>query len=243
MYVSAAFIAIGNELLSGRTQDTNLNYLAKELTVRGINILEARFIRDDETSIITNIQDLSPKYTYVFTSGGIGPTHDDITSLSISKALNLPYTINQKAYDILQHFYTSQGKELNTARLKMTYMPENANLIANSITAAPGFIVDNIYVMAGIPSIFKVMVDEVVKCLIGGDIIESRSLNLDVPEGVLASDLSDIQALFNDVEIGSYPQIEMQKTSIVMRSSNINKLEECFNTIKQRFAIYLQKVS
>ena len=154
---NASMLIIGDELLSGRTQDTNMYYLANELTEVGINLSEARFIRDDTATIVANIVELSTRFDYLFTSGGIGPTHDDITTDCVAQAFGKQVTIRSDAFKILKKYYDEKGIELNEARLRMARIPETADLIENSISGAPGYIIENVYVMAGVPKIFKSM--------------------------------------------------------------------------------------
>ena len=154
---TAAVLLIGNELLSGRTKDVNLHFLATELTGMGITLRESRLVVDEEKEIISAVNALRNRYDYVFTTGGIGPTHDDITCESIAKAFNSPYVLNEEAKKILENYYESLGKELNESRLRMAHIPEGAALILNPISHAPGFIIGNVIVMAGIPSVMQAM--------------------------------------------------------------------------------------
>ena len=203
--ITAAYIMIGDEILSGRTKDENLNFLAENLTKIGINLKEVRIVPDDEQQIIEAIQNLKNKYNYIFTTGGIGPTHDDITADSIAKALNKKLVINQKAKEILINHY---GKDnINEALLKMAMMPQKVKLLENPIGAAPSFMVENIIVMAGIPKMMKLMFNSSLEFLDFGDKILSKELKLNVTESIIAKDLSDLQNKFPDVTIGSYPFI------------------------------------
>ncbi|MEZ5691088.1 MAG: competence/damage-inducible protein A [Rickettsiales bacterium] len=228
----AAMIVIGNEILSGRTQDKNINFLADSLNKQGITLSEVRIIPDDEQMIIDTVKDYSEKYDYVFTTGGIGPTHDDITSLSIAKAFDKKYILNKDAEEILLNYY---GKDnLNEARLKMAHMPEGATLLHNPVSAAPGFIIDNIYVMAGVPSIMRAMFDSIKGVLKGGKIVLSKTISSFITEGTLAKELTSIQNNFPDVEIGSYPFIENSRlgTSVVCRSSDESRLNLCSSEVE-----------
>ena len=158
---SAAMLVIGDELLSGRTHDANMHYLAKELTEIGINLTEARFIRDDPAAIVSSIIELSKRFDYLFTSGGIGPTHDDITTDCVAEAFEKKASIRSDALKILQEYYDGKDIELNEARLRMARIPETAELIDNPISAAPGYVIENVYVMAGVPKIFQSMLKTV----------------------------------------------------------------------------------
>ena len=170
---TAAIIIIGNEILSGRTQDKNINYLAKGLNELGIILKEVRVIPDDEQVIIETLNALRAVHDYIFTSGGIGPTHDDITADAVAKAFSLPLILHEEAFARLKKHYATKGVELNDSRKKMAYTPQGATLIDNSISAAPGFIIDNVYVMAGVPSIMQVMFDSIAQTLTGGAKVES----------------------------------------------------------------------
>ena len=220
--INAAFIIIGDEILSGRTIDKNLNFLAKELTKIGINLKEVRVVSDNESEIIFAVNSLRYKFDYIFTSGGIGPTHDDITSISIAKAFDDKLIKNQEAEQILINHY---GKEnINKARLKMAFVPSQAKLLDNPISSAPGFMIDNVIVMAGVPKIMQAMFFAVSKNLKIGDKIISKEIKTNLTEGIIAKDLAILQKEFVNVSIGSYPFAE--GTSLVFRSINIEELEE-----------------
>ena len=200
--LTAAVLLIGNELLSGRTQDTNLRELALMLGKKGIDLVETRVVKDKEDHIIKAVQELSQTYTYVFTTGGIGGTHDDITASCIAKAFNHPLETNTQALKILQDYY---GEHLNAARARMALMPQGASLILNPSSAAPGFQIKNTFVLAGFPSILKVMLDDVKTKIDQGPPLQARSVTCELPEGTIADDLSHIQDIHKEVEIGSYP--------------------------------------
>ncbi len=226
---TACIIIIGNEILSGRTLDTNKNYLCKELTAIGIDVLEARVVKDDEKQIISSVNELRKKYNYVFTTGGIGPTHDDITSNSIAKAFKVKLIKNKKALNILKKFYNLNN--LNQARQKMAYLPKGSELLYNPITKAAGFRIKNVYVMAGIPEIMKAMFLNIVKKLKRGLPEVSKTLLFNLPESSIAEHLSNIQNNYKEVEIGSYPFMSGKKrgVNIVLRSQNkklIKKVEK-----------------
>ena len=225
--MKAALIIIGNEILSGRTQDQNLSYLANWLNEIGIQLSEVRVIRDEEEVIVKTVNYLRETYSYVFTTGGIGPTHDDITSLSIAKAFDVELEVNDKALSILKEYY--KDSELTDARMKMTMIPKGAELVENPISKAPGFKMKNVFVMAGIPSIMQGMLEGARKHLKGGDIIKSTSFDVFTPESNVAEELAELQKNYPGVEIGSYPFSKEGKfgTSLVLRSKDEELLKKC----------------
>lgn len=229
---NACLIIIGNEILSGRTQDKNIGFIASSLNETGIILAEVRIIPDVTQTIIDTVNSCRGRFDYIFTTGGIGPTHDDITSASIAQAFNAPLIRNAEAEALLEKHY---GREkLNAARLKMADIPEGARLIYNPVSAAPGFIMENVYVMAGVPSIMQAMFDNIKGELKGGANILSATISVYVTEGVIAEGLTEIQKQFPEVEIGSYPFIRGQKlgTSLVCRSADKGKLDSCYATLK-----------
>ncbi len=223
--VTAAAIVIGNEILSGRTQDTNSNWIAKELTRYGIRLIEVRVIPDIEETIVDTLNELRTKVNYVFTTGGIGPTHDDITAACVAKAFGVELERNQEAHEILENHY---GDDLTEARDSMAIMPVGVKLIENPVSAAPGFVLDNVHVMAGIPNIMKVMLDAVLNNLELGTPLLSNTITCTIPESEISEELSSIQDTYPDVEIGSYPNFRGGKTglSVVLRSSNEDLLKK-----------------
>ena len=231
--MKAALIIIGNEILSGRTKDKNLAYLAEWLNEIGIQLYEVRVIRDDEKEIIDCVNLLRKKYDYVFTTGGIGPTHDDITTESIAKAFNVELETNPEALKILQSYY-KEG-ELNEARLKMTLLPNGAELVENPVTKAPGFKMENVFVMAGIPSIMQGMLEGAKAFLKVGNKMTSKSIDVFMPESYVAEELSKMQDNYPEVEIGSYPFNKEGQfgTSLVMRSANLDILERCASDVAE----------
>ena len=231
--VNAAILIIGNEILSGRTQDTNTSTLATWLNSIGVKIGEVRVIPDVEETIISTLNHLRRVYNYVFTTGGIGPTHDDITAESVSKAFGLKYEIHKEAYKILEAYY--KPGEFNKGRQKMVWMPSNANLILNPTSGAPGFNVENVYCLPGVPSILKSMLGGLKNAIVGGDPIISKTINLRTVESEIADSLTKVQNENKDVEIGSYPFFQAGKlgVSIVLRSENQSKIEECNSKILQ----------
>lgn len=231
--ITACLIIIGNEILSGRTQDKNIQFLATRLNESGIVLKEVRVIPDDEPTIIDTVNSMRALHDYAFTTGGIGPTHDDITSEAIAKAFNTKLTLHPEALKrLLKHY--AEG-DLNEARKKMAYVPEGATLIDNPVSSAPGFQMDNVYVMAGVPRIMQAMFDGIKHQLKGGDIIESRQLSVYLPEGKIAQGFSDLQNNYPEIEMGSYPFIRQDRlgTSLVLRGSDIPQLEKAFAGLEE----------
>ncbi len=222
----AAMVVIGNEILSGRTQDKNINYVACKLVDKGIVLAEVRVIPDDEDTIIATIHDLKKSVDYIFTSGGIGPTHDDITADSVAKAFDAALETHDQAYQILLDHYGEE--EFTPARQKMAKTPVGADLIPNPVSAAPGFVIENVYVMAGVPSIFQAMVDHVVIGLQGGPVIKSHNVPSRFAESTIAPGLAEIQTKFDAVDIGSYPYFKDGElgVNVVLRSSNETLLSQ-----------------
>ena len=225
--VNATILIIGNEILSGRTQDTNTSTLAIWLNSIGVKVQEVRVIPDIEEKIIDTINTLRKQSDYVFTTGGIGPTHDDITAQSISKAFGLKYEIHKEAFKILEAYY--KPGEFNEGRQKMVWMPENANLILNPTSGAPGFSVENVFCLPGVPSILKSMLGSLTNTIIGGEPILSLTISLRTVESEIAESLTKVQNENQDVEIGSYPFFHAGKlgVSIVIRSENQLKIDNC----------------
>ena len=229
--VNAAILIIGNEILSGRTQDTNTSTLATWLNSIGVKVGEVRVIPDVEQTIIDVLNLLRSEYNYVFTTGGIGPTHDDITAQSVSKAFGIKYEIHKEAYKILEAYY--KPGEFNEGRQKMVWMPENANLILNPTSGAPGFSVKNVFCLPGVPSILKSMLGGLKNEIVGGKPILSLTVSLKTVESEIADSLTKVQNNNQDVEIGSYPFFHAGKlgVSIVIRSEDQTKIDECSSQI------------
>ena len=229
--VNAAILIIGNEILSGRTQDTNTSTLAKWLNSIGVNVAEVRVIPDHEKTIIETLNILRKSNDYVFTTGGIGPTHDDITASSVSKAFGLKYEIHKEAFKILEAYYNPG--EFNEGRQKMVWMPHNAELILNPTSGAPGFSVENVFCLPGVPSILKSMLGGLKQKIIGGDPILSHTISLRTIESEIANSLSEVQDQNKDVEIGSYPFFHAGKlgVSIVLRSENQSRINNCISQV------------
>ncbi|MGV6801133.1 MAG: competence/damage-inducible protein A [bacterium] len=208
MSKTAVIIAIGDELLSGRTRDANIHYLAKWLNQRGIALCEVRIIADQEQAIIETVNDVRRRFDYIFTSGGIGPTHDDITAPSIAKALKRKFIQNAQAVQLLTAYYTKRGEALTEIRARMTYMPEKVRLIKNKVSGAPGFQVENIFVMAGVPQIFQAMVEELANFIEIGQADFAMTVRGRGVESQIAPDLEKIVMANPAIRIGSYPSIE-----------------------------------
>ena len=225
--IFAGIIVIGNEILSGRTQDTNTSTISIWLNSLGIKVKEVRTIPDSEKIIIETVNELRKKYKYIFTTGGIGPTHDDITASSISKAFNLKYGPHKEAMALLEKYY--KPGEFNEGRQKMAWMPTTADLIYNPTSGAPGFNVENVFCLPGVPSILKSMLAGIVNKLIGGEPIISQTINLRTVESEISKSLSKVQYDNKDVDIGSYPFFRAGRlgVAIVLRSTEQNKIDKC----------------
>ncbi len=229
--VNAAILIIGNEILSGRTQDTNTSTLAKWLNSIGVKVNEVRIIPDKEEIIVETLNILRRSNNYVFTTGGIGPTHDDITAQSVAKAFGLKYELHKEGYRILDAYY--KPGEFNEGRQKMIWMPENAELILNPTSGAPGFSIENVFCLPGVPSIMKSMLGGLKNKIIGGEPILSYTISLKTVESEIANSLTKVQEQNQDVEIGSYPFFHagMLGVSIVLRSENQSKIDNCNSQI------------
>jgi molybdenum cofactor synthesis domain-containing protein len=229
--VNAAILIIGNEILSGRTQDTNTSTLAIWLNSIGVKVNEVRIIADIEKIIIDTLNILRKTNNYVFTTGGIGPTHDDITAESVSKTFNRKYEIHKEAFKILEAYY--KPGEFNDGRQKMVWMPQNAELILNPTSGAPGFSVENVFCLPGVPSILKSMLGGLKNRIVGGEPILSHTISLRTVESEIADSLTEVQNKNQDVEIGSYPFFHAGKlgVSIVLRSEDQLKIKNCNSQI------------
>ena len=231
--VTAAIIVIGDEILSGRTKDKNIGYIAEHCTNIGIQLQEVRIVPDDEDVIVDAINTLRARYSYVFTTGGIGPTHDDITADSVAKAFGVGIDVDQRALDLMMPAFKKRGVELTPARLRMARIPDGAVLVENSISTAPGFMLENVITMAGIPNIMQVMLDAVTPRLRKGRMMHSHSIDVDQPEGGIADLLKAHQAIYPDVPMGSYPTIRNGRpcTQLVLRSIDAPRLEEAYKEL------------
>lgn len=227
--VTAALLIIGNEILSGRTRDANLPHIAKTLNEVGVRLMEVRIVPDIESEIVAAVNALRTRHDYVFTTGGIGPTHDDITAECIARAFDRPLIRNPEALDRLQRHYAEVGLALTEARLRMANTPEDVELIDNPISSAPGFRIENVFVMAGVPSIMQAMLDSVKGGLRGGRPVLSRSIRCNLGEGTIAAGLGAIQQRYPEVDIGSYPRFtgvsDGFRVTLVLRHTEAERLE------------------
>ena len=229
---TACVILIGNELLSGRTKDANLAHIAETLNEWGVRLREARVIADVEATIVATVNECRAAYDYVFTTGGIGPTHDDITAASIAKAFGVGLEIDQKTFEAMAAHYDDPA-DFNEARQKMCYIPEGASLIENAVSTAPGFQIENVFVMAGIPSIMRAMMDTLKNRLVGGQPVRSRTVNAFLPEGAVAAGLAAVQDAYPGIDIGSYPFYNKGRfgTSLVLRGTEDQPLDEATGAV------------
>ena len=230
---TAAVLLIGDEILSGRTKDKNLGFIADYMTALGIDLREARLVPDVEDEIVAALNALRHRYTYVFTTGGIGPTHDDITADAVAKAFGVPCEHDPRAVDILLAYFKEAGREPNEARMRMARMPRGASLIDNPVSRAPGFQIGNVFVMAGVPKIMNAMMEDVARRLTPGVPMRSRQVEFRGGEGDAAQPLGQIQKLFPAVVIGSYPfqAADGFATNLVLRSRDDGALEEAYQAV------------
>ena len=235
---TAAMLVIGDEILSGRTRDANMHYLAGQLTEVGIDLCEVRVVSDSAPAIVAAVRALSTTYDSVFTSGGIGPTHDDITADCIAEAFGAAIDVREDARALLAAFYEASGRDLNAARLRMARIPEGAALIDNPVSVAPGFTLENVHVMAGAPSVFKAMVASVLPKLTGGAPLISVSTRIERGEGDIAGPLGALAAEFPALSMGSYPfqQDGVHGANIVMRGTDEAQLAEAKAKLEALFA-------
>lgn len=234
---TAAMIVIGDEILSGRTRDINMHHLAKELVLIGIDLSETRFIPDQADVIMQTINELRERYTHVFTSGGIGPTHDDITADCVARAFDVPIDIREDARQALAENYANPEKDLTPTRLRMARIPDGAKLIANPVSKAPGFSLENVHVMAGVPMIFEAMLQQLLPTLQTGKKLLSETINLLGKEGDIANALGQIAKDNPDTSIGSYPYYENDVfgCNVVVRTSDSARLKTVASAIKKQF--------
>ena len=234
--VTAALLVIGDEILSGRTKDKNIGYVADYLTALGIDLLEVRIVGDEEGAIVDAINALRHRYTYVFTTGGIGPTHDDITADCVAKAFGVSIDVDPRALAILQERMATTGIEMNEARLRMCRIPKGADLVLNKVSAAPGMWIGNVIVMAGVPTIMQAMLDEVAPKLKTSVRILSETIRADAREGDIGTQLGDIAKANPQVTIGSYPFFDPQhgpNTNVVLRARDAEKLAVAKQAVEQ----------
>jgi molybdenum cofactor synthesis domain-containing protein len=233
----AAMLVIGDEILSGRTRDSNMHHLAKELSKHGIALTEVRVVPDDRVAIVDALRALSERHDAVFTSGGIGPTHDDITADAVAEAMGARIDVRDDARALLQAHYDRMGTELNAARLRMARIPEGATLIDNPVSAAPGFTLGNVHVMAGVPEVFEAMVASVLPTLAGGPPMLSQSLRVMRGEGDIAADLAALADLFPDLSIGCYPfrKDGAFGAHVVLRGTDPGRLDAAMTRLSSLF--------
>jgi molybdenum cofactor synthesis domain-containing protein len=225
--VTAGLLVIGDEILSGRTKDKNIGYIAEYLTGIGIDLREVRVVADEEEAIVEALNALRLRYTYVFTTGGIGPTHDDITADSVAKAFDVPIDYDLRAVAIMRERFAAMGTEMNEARMRMTRIPAGADLVLNKISAAPGFWIGNVIVMAGVPAIMQAMLDEVAPKLKTGAKMLSETVRADLREGDIGTELGAVAKAHPQVTIGSYPFFDEARgpnTNVVIRARDARKL-------------------
>ena len=219
---TACVLIIGNEILSGRTQDVNLNFLASSLNELGVRLVEARIIADVESAIISGVNECRAMYEYVFTTGGIGPTHDDITAECIAEAFGVELEQHVEARRLIAELCEKNGVELNQARLRMANVPKGATLVYNPVSGAPGFKMENVFVLAGVPRIMRDMFEGCESHLVGGSVMKSLTVVAYLAEGIVAEPLRQLQAGYDDVEMGSYPFYQDGRfgTNLVLRSAD-----------------------
>ncbi|RYE47993.1 MAG: competence/damage-inducible protein A [Hyphomicrobiales bacterium] len=236
--VTAALVVIGDEILSGRTKDVNIGATANFCTELGIELREVRVVSDVEDDIIAAVNAVRARYTYVFTTGGIGPTHDDITADAVAKAFGVKLPINDEARAMLEARWKQTGTEVNEARLRMARIPEGGTLIVNSVSAAPGFRIGNVHVMAGVPKIMLAMLEAIAPTLQGGRKVKSVTIRCGVGEGTIGGPLGRLQDEFPDVKMGSYPQMGQTfvMTELVLRSSDEARLAEAAGRVREMVA-------
>ena len=234
---TAAMLVIGDEILSGRTRDSNMHHLAQELTRMGIDLREARVISDDADAITETVRDLSARYDHLFTSGGIGPTHDDITAQNVARAFERPIGVRDDARAILEAHYAARGQEVNEARLRMARIPDGATLIENPVSAAPGFTLENVHVMAGVPAIFQAMLQGLLPRLTGGTPLLSQSRPVFRGEGDVAEELTRIAGRYPALSLGSYPfhKDGHHGTHIVVRGHDAAQVEAAMADLSAAF--------
>jgi molybdenum cofactor synthesis domain-containing protein len=220
--ITAAVLVIGDEILSGRTRDTNTSYIAEHLTAIGIDLREVRVVADDPAAIVEAVNALRARYRYVLTTGGIGPTHDDITADCIAAAFGVTIDVDPRALALMKPYYERRGLELTPPRLRMARIPAGAELIENSVSIAPGFMIGNVVVMAGVPAVMQVMLDAVTPRLEKGRPMRAAAIDLGVPEGEIAELLADHQKAYPGVSMGSYPTFRSGRPTVqlVLRSTD-----------------------
>lgn len=234
--VTAALVVIGDEILSGRTADLNISHIASFLNETGINLVEVRIVPDNTDEIVKTVRALRKRATYVFTTGGIGPTHDDITADAIAKALGRKIDVDERALALMRPYYERKGLELTPSRLRMARIPEGATLIKNRVSIAPGFMIENVIVMAGVPKIMQVMLDDVAQHLKTGRPMLSKTVKLLTPEGEVADLFAEHQKAYPDVGMGSYPRFSDGRLScdLVLRSIDAHRLQAAYDDLEEK---------
>jgi len=234
---TAAMLVIGDEILSGRTRDANMHHLAGRLTETGIDLREARVVSDDRGAIVGAVRSLAPAHDHFFTSGGIGPTHDDITADCVAEAMGAAIGVRDDARALLEAHYARQGSELNEARLRMARIPDGAVLIDNPVSAAPGFSLGNVHVMAGVPAIFEAMLASLLPRLTGGRPLLSETLRVELPEGEIAGPLGALVTAHGDVSFGSYPFIQEGRfgVNLVVRGADPEAVGAAMTALRETF--------
>jgi molybdenum cofactor synthesis domain-containing protein len=238
--VTAAVLVIGDEILSGRTRDQNIGYIAAHLTRVGIRLQEVRIVADDEAAIVASVNDLRARYTYVITTGGIGPTHDDITADAIARAVGVAIDHDPRAVALLNAFFAKRGVEPTPARMRMARIPHGAELIANAVSVAPGFMIGNVIVLAGVPDVMQVMLDDVTPRLRTGAQMLTATIKLSRAEGDVADIFATHQETFPDVAMGSYPSFADGRvsTQLVLRSTDSSLLERARASLEEKLATH-----
>ncbi|MFC1659035.1 competence/damage-inducible protein A, partial [Pseudomonadota bacterium] len=219
--ITAAYINIGDEILSGRTKDKNINFIAKNLTKLGIHLKEVRIIPDDKKIIVNTVNELRKKFTYIFTTGGIGPTHDDVTTEAIAQAFNKKIIRNKEAERLIRENFDDTNPEVNEPKLKMADIPKDSTLIYNPVSFAPGYMIENVIVMAGVPKIMQEMFKNVKKILSKGEKIIHKEISLELPESILAKKMDEIQKKYYNISVGSYPFSKKQKDKIIFYGTSV----------------------
>ncbi len=233
--VTAAMLAIGDELLSGRTRDKNIGHLASALTLKGIDLKEVRIVSDEQDEIIAAVNAMRERHDYVFTSGGIGSTHDDITADAMAAAFKIKISHDPRAMKLLGDHYAARDMEFTTARQRMARIPDGADLISNVVSVAPGFILDNVHVMAGVPSVFQAMLEVLLPTLDGGSLMLSAAVDCAYGEGTIGDRLGEIQKNYQETSIGSYPKFDGKSytTQIVVRSRNQDAIDHAVSDVRK----------
>lgn len=234
--VTAAALVIGDEILSGRTGDRNINYIAAHLTLIGIRLKEVRVVADEEDAIVAAVNELRARYTYLFTTGGIGPTHDDITADAVAKALNVDIGVDARAKEMMEAFLAKRGAAVTPARMRMARIPRGATLIRNAISIAPGFMIDNVIVLAGVPDVMQVMLDDVTPRLTTGSKLHTETIKLPRAEGDVADLFAAHQQTFPDVAMGSYPSFSDGRvsTQLVLRATDLQRLADALESLMSK---------